>query len=87
MAESRPGNSKELPEEDFVMELTIPVYAKALCAALLARRRPAPGGDASAETATPSRLPAQLFRRTTPTTFHRCLAVHMHFAMHHSALD
>jgi hypothetical protein len=70
------------------MELTIPVYAKALCAALRDRSRRALGGDASAETVTtPTRLPAQLFRRATPTTFHRCLAVHMHFAEHHSALD
>lgn len=27
------------------------------------------------------------FRRTQPTTFQRCLAVHMHFAQHASALD
>jgi hypothetical protein len=87
MAESRSGNSKELPEEDFVMELTLPVYAKALCAALRERRRRTSDSAVSRETATPSRLPAQLFRRATPTTFQRCLAVHMHFAQHHSALD
>jgi|HubBroStandDraft_1064217.scaffolds.fasta_scaffold07202_2 hypothetical protein len=69
------------------MEFTIPVYAKALCAALRERGRRVPDGDASRETAVPSRLPAQLFRRATPTTFQRCLAVHMHFAQHHSALD
>jgi hypothetical protein len=27
------------------------------------------------------------FRRAQPTTFQRCLAVHMHFAQHASALD
>lgn len=27
-----------------------------------------------------------LFRRKKPTTFHRCLAVHMHFAQPRSAL-
>jgi hypothetical protein len=87
VAESRPGNLKDLPEEYFVMEFTIPVYAKALCAALRERGRRAPDGDASRAAAVPSRLPAQLFRRATPTTFQRCLAVHMHFAQHHSALD
>src|SRR5579883_25462 len=29
----------------------------------------------------------RLFRGTEPTTFHRCLAVHMHFAKHSGALD
>ena len=29
----------------------------------------------------------RLFRRETPSTFHRCLAVHMHFAQRASALD
>ena len=67
------------------MELTLPVYAKALAAAL--RRRTVQSEASSPATTTPSRLPAPLFRRATPTTFHRCLAVHMHFAQHHSALD
>ncbi len=69
------------------MEVTLPVYAKALAAALRERRRRSAESEASRSAATPSRLPAQLFRRATPTTFHRCLAVHMHFAKHHSALD
>lgn len=29
----------------------------------------------------------RLFRRREPTTFHRCLAVHMHFAERSSALN
>jgi hypothetical protein len=29
----------------------------------------------------------RLFRRQAPTAFHRCLAVHMHFAAHSSALE
>jgi hypothetical protein len=69
------------------MEVTLPVYAKALAAALRDRRRRNTQSEGPHAAATPSRLPAQLFRRTTPTTFHRCLAVHMHFAQHHSALD
>ena len=31
-------------------------------------------------------LLARLFGRTKPATFHRCLAVHMHFAARPSAL-
>lgn len=69
------------------MEVTLPVYAKALAAALRERRRRSSESEASRGTTTPSRLPPQLFRRATPTTFHRCLAVHMHFAQHYSALD
>jgi hypothetical protein len=69
------------------MGVTLPVYAKALAAALRERRRPTVESDASRAAAMPPRLPAQLFRRAAPTTFHRCLAVHMHFAQHHSALD
>ena len=69
------------------MEVTLPVYAKAIAAALRERRRRGTENEASRATTTSSPLPAQLFRRATPTTFHRCLAVHMHFAQHHSALD
>lgn len=29
----------------------------------------------------------RLFRRAEPSTFHRCLAVHMYFAGHPSALE
>jgi hypothetical protein len=69
------------------MEIILPIYAKALAAALRKHRRRGSESDASRAATTPSRVPAQLFRRATPTTFHRCLAVHMHFAQHHSALD
>jgi hypothetical protein len=69
------------------MEVTRPIYGKALAAALRERPRIRRESDASGAATTPSRVPARLFRRTTPTTFHRFLAVHMHFAQHHSALD
>jgi hypothetical protein len=32
-------------------------------------------------------LVRRLFRRAEPSTFHRCLAVHMYFARHPSALE
>lgn len=34
----------------------------------------------------PRRRWLHLFRRQAPTTFHKCLAVHMHFAKHTSLL-
>ena len=68
------------------MELMIPVYAKTIRDALKSRR------GAIAPTATvrpiaPSPRAPGLFRRAQPTTFQRCLAVHMHFAQNASALD
>lgn len=67
------------------MELTIPVYAKTIRDALKPRRRVVNTASVPPLAAKP---PAQgLFRRTPPTTFHRCLAVHMHYAKHASALD
>lgn len=68
------------------MELTIPVYAKTIRDAMKSRRRAA----APATLIRPLAPPASgrgLFRRAQPTTFQRCLAVHMHFAQHPSALD
>lgn len=68
------------------MALSIPLSAKAIRNALTApRRHVAPSSDRRAPAA-PHRL-GRLFRRDTPTTFQRCLAVHMHFAQHPSALD
>ena len=73
------------------MELTIPAYAKTLSDTLKARRSeratavpavPAP------RAVQPERRPlGRLFRRQAPSTFHRCLAVHMHYAQRASALD
>jgi hypothetical protein len=69
------------------MGFEVPVYAKALRAALSERRLNADGKSARKAPISP-RWSERLFRRTTPTTtFQRCLAVHMHFAQHHSALD
>jgi hypothetical protein len=66
------------------MELTIPVYAKTIRDAMKSRRlAPAP---LIRPLAPPPRA-LGLFRRAQPTTFQRCLAVHMHFAQHPSALD
>ena len=84
------------------MELTIPAYAKTISDTLKARhpRRPtptpapvstptpAPALTAAPRAVQPQRRPlGRLFRRETPSTFHRCLAVHMHFAQRASALD
>lgn len=66
------------------MELTIPVYAKTIRDAIKSRR------SAPAPLIRPLAPPPRalgLFRRAQPTTFQRCLAVHMHFAQHPSALD
>ena len=76
------------------MEITIPAYAKSVSDTLKSRhlRR-------SAQSQTPTTAPApravqperrtlrRLFRRETPTTFQRCLAVHIHYAQRASALD
>jgi len=47
------------------------------------------GRTAAAPQATqPARRPlGRLFQRKAPSTFHRCLAVHMHHAQRASALD
>jgi hypothetical protein len=78
------------PKEVLVMELTIPSYAKTISDALKWRHR---GRAAAAPAAAPhAAQPAQrplgrLFQRKAPSTFHRCLAVHMHHAQRASALD
>jgi hypothetical protein len=76
------------------MELTIPVYAKTISETLKAHRAERPAATQTAPTAPapravqPARRPlGRLFRRETPSTFHRCLAVHMHYAQRASALD
>lgn len=77
------------------MAIVIPVYAKSLNEALKDRRpRAAAAATTPARTATPVHAPTparrrlgRLFRRDAPTAFHRCLAVHMHFAQRASALD
>jgi hypothetical protein len=49
---------------------------------------PPPALAAAPRAVQPQRRPlGRLFRRETPSTFHRCLAVHMHFAQRASALD
>jgi hypothetical protein len=49
---------------------------------------PPPALAAAPRSVQPQRRPlGRLFRRETPSTFHRCLAVHMHFAQRASALD
>jgi hypothetical protein len=70
------------------MELTIPAYAKALSETLKSRRAQRAAPTPEQRTVQPERRSlGRLFRRETPSTFHRCLAVHMHFAQRASALD
>jgi len=68
------------------MELTIPVYARTIRDAMKSRRRAA-ASTALVRPLSPAPRALGLFRRAQPTTFQRCLAVHMHFAQHPSALD
>ena len=70
------------------MDLTIPTYAKSISAKLNSRhaQRAAPTAAPQAVPPTRRRL-SRLFRRETPSTFHRCLAVHIHYAQRASALD
>ena len=66
------------------MELTIPRYAKTMTETLKARQ----SQHAAPRTAQPERRPlGRFFRRETPSTFQRCLAVHIHYAQRASALD
>ena len=71
------------------MELTIPAYAKTISETLKARRSERATAAVPATRAVqPERRPlGRLFRRQAPSTFHRCLAVHMHYAQRASALD
>jgi hypothetical protein len=74
------------------MELTIPAYAKTISETLKTRRSERPAATTTTAPAPravqPARRPlGRLFRREVPSTFHRCLAVHMHYAQRASALD
>lgn len=73
------------------MEITIPAYAKTISDTLKARRSEratAVPAVAAPRAVQPERRPlGRLFRRQAPSTFHRCLAVHMHYAQRASALD
>lgn len=67
------------------MQLTSPVSAKTIREVKSSRRAAVVATRARSPDAPPR---AQgFFRRAQPTTFQRCLAVHMHFAQHASALD
>jgi len=68
------------------MKLTSPVSAKTIRDALKSSRSAAVVATRMSSLNTPPRAQG-FFRRAQPTTFHRCLAVHMHFAEHASALD
>lgn len=83
------------------MELTIPAYAKtisdALSDTLKARQARRASVSATPSVAAPVVAPravqpqrrplGRLFARQAPSTFQRCLAVHMHYAQRASALD
>jgi hypothetical protein len=72
------------------MALTIPAYARALGNSPKTPpvRTAQPSSTHAPRTTQPERRPlGRLLRRSTPSTFHRCLAVHMHFAQRASALD
>ena len=68
------------------MKLTSPVSAKTIRDALKSSRSPAVAATHASALDAPPRAPG-FFRRAQPTTFQRCVAVHMHFAQHASALD
>jgi len=67
------------------MKLTNPVSAKTMRDLKSSRSAAAVATRASSPDA--PRRAQGFFRRAKPTTFQRCLAVHMHFAQHASALD
>jgi hypothetical protein len=69
------------------MELTIPAYAKTISETLKAKARRAVSTPAPRVVQPKRRTLGRLFRRAEPNTFHRCLAVHMHYAQRASALD
>ena len=73
------------------MEITIPAYAKTISQTLKAGHPPHQAqvqAPASRSVQPQRRALGRLFRREAqPTTFHRCLAVHIHFAQRASALD
>jgi hypothetical protein len=70
------------------MEITIPTYAKTISETLKAGHPRHEAQVPAPRSAQPERRAlGRLFRRQQPTTFHRCLAVHIHFAQRASALD
>ena len=75
------------------MEVLIPAYAKSIGEQLKLRhaRRAAeprpPQAPAPRALQPERRALGRLFRRPAPTTFQRCLAVHIHYAQRASALD
>jgi len=68
------------------MKLTSPVSTKTIRDALNPTRPAAVVAKRASSPDAPPRAQG-FFRRAQPTTFQRCLAVHMHFAQHASALD
>ena len=68
------------------MKLTSPVSTKTIGDALKSRRSAPAVATRVSTLDAPPRVQG-FFRRAQPTTFQRCLAVHMHFAQHASALD
>lgn len=74
------------PKEDFVMKLTSPVSTKTIPNVPKSSRNAVVVATRTSSLSAPPRAQG-FFRRAQPTTFHRCLAVHMHFAKHASALD
>ena len=69
------------------MELTIPAYAKTISETLKAKARRGIQTPEPRVVQPKRRTLGRLFRRSAPSTFHRCLAVHMHYAQRASALD
>ena len=68
------------------MQPTSPVSTKTIRDVRNSSRGVAVGVSRASSLDIPSRARG-FFRRPQPTTFQRCLAVHMHFAQHASALD
>jgi hypothetical protein len=71
------------------MEVTTPAYAKTDSETLKARHSCHHAQPPAPRAVRPERRAlSRLFRRDPqPSTFHRCLAVHIHFAQRASALD
>jgi hypothetical protein len=68
------------------MKRTSPVSTKIILDVPKTSRSAAVAATRASSPDAPPRAPG-FFRRAQPTTFQRCLAVHMHFAQHASALD
>ncbi len=70
------------------MAHALPLHAKVVGGALRAQPARRPASEPATRASQPERRPlGRLFGRGAPSTFHRCLAVHMHFATRASALD